>query len=141
MTSDKTLLKLARTFAIALLSFNAIGAIYGGSSLVLYPDGSDLHLDLAFLEHTPFLNYFIPGLILLLFNGVLSLFVVVATAMKCQYYPIYIIGQGLILFGWIIIQMLLIRTINVLHFIMGSVGIALIVCGAVIVHRKNAYSQ
>ncbi len=58
---------------IFLLFFNAIGAFYGSISMLLDPSGSKLQMPLERLEGSPFHDYFMPGVILLLVNGVLPL--------------------------------------------------------------------
>lgn len=59
---------------IFLHFFLGIGALFGGGSLILSPDGSLLHVPITLLQYTPFHNFFIPGLILFLGLGVLPLF-------------------------------------------------------------------
>jgi len=112
-----------------LLLINGIGAIYGGSNLILHPDGSSIQLSLQWLQHTPFHNYFIPGIILFIANGLLSMFVFMALLLKYKNYPWLVIAQGVVLTGWIVIQILLIQTVYFLHIILGSFGIALILLG------------
>lgn len=112
-----------------LLLINGIGAIYGGGNLILHPDGSSIQLSIHWLQHTPFNNYLIPGIILFIANGLLSVFVFIALLLKHKNYPWLVMAQGAILTGWIVIQILLIQTIYFLHIILGSVGIALIVLG------------
>jgi hypothetical protein len=58
---------------VALLVMLAINAFYGGVSLMLAPDGSLLGMKPGWLNNSPFSNYFIPGLLLLIFNGILPL--------------------------------------------------------------------
>jgi hypothetical protein len=112
-----------------LLLFNGLGAVYGGGNLILHPDGSSIQLSEEWLKQTPFTNYFIPGLILFIANGLCSLIVLTALLLNLKNYSWLIIAQGAILTGWIIIQILLILTIYFLHIILGAVGIALILLG------------
>ncbi len=96
---------------------------------MMYTDGSTLQLSPKWLEHTPFENYFIPGIILFSANGLLSIFTVTSLFLNIKNHELLIAGQGMVLAGWILIQIILIRTFHVLHFILGSVGIALIIVG------------
>jgi len=57
----------------ALLALLALNAFYGGISLILAPDGSLLGMQPGWLDKSPFNSYFIPGLLLLLMNGVFPL--------------------------------------------------------------------
>lgn len=115
-----------------LLIFNGAGALYGGWNLMTYPDGSSIHLSLHWLEHTPFTDYLIPGIILFITNGLFSFFAFIALLLKAKKYDRLVMAQGAILTGWIIIQMILIQTIHSLHIIVGSVGIGLIIAGILI---------
>ena len=60
---------------LALHFFLGINGFAGGLLLLLAPDGSLLGLQAGWLAHSPFRNYFIPGMLLLLFNGIFPLFV------------------------------------------------------------------
>lgn len=62
---------IPRWLLIFLLFFNAAGAYYGGALLMASPSGDRLHMTTDQLQDSPFHDFFIPGLILLLFNGVL----------------------------------------------------------------------
>ena len=118
-----------RLIAILLLIFNATGALFGGWSLIQDPTGSDLKLPLTYLEHSPFKDFFIPGLILFIVNGVFSVITIFWTGLQRRQYPWLIIIQGGILTSWIIAQMIMIREINYLHFIYGGLGLSLLWIG------------
>jgi len=120
-----------------LLLFNGAGALYGGWSLITYPDGSGLQLSLDLLEHTPFQNYLIPGIILFVANGLFSLTVFVVMTLNIKGYSWLVVAQGAILTGWIVIQMILIQTVYFLHTLLGSVGLLLILCGSVMMSRQK----
>lgn len=120
-----------------LLLFNGIGAIYGGGNLILYPDGSSIQLSLNWLKHSPFHDYFIPGIILFIANGLFSIFVLISLLFNRRNSSLLVIAQGAILVGWIIIQIILIQTTYFLHGILGGVGIALIILGWI---QKQLYN-
>lgn len=115
--------------AYALLLFNGSGALIGGYSLMRYPDGHMMQLDPSLLQHTPFTNYFIPGLILFMANGCLSTIIIWMLVAKKTRTGVAMIAQGMILGGWIIIQMLLIRTVFFLHIIFILLAIAFLILG------------
>ena len=119
-----------------LLLFNGIGAIYGGINLMIYPDGSSIQLSPDWIEGTMFKNYFIPGLVLFIANGLFSIFTLITLAFNLKNHNWFVIFQGAILTGWILIQILLIQTIYFLHIILGGVGIALIVLGFALKRRE-----
>lgn len=121
--------KFLNVVASLLLLFNGIGALYGGLNFITHPDGSSMQMSTDLLKNSPFQNYFIPGIILFLANGVLSLGVLIALALKYRHSAFLVMVQGTILTGWILIQVILIQTVIVLHFIMGVVGVVLFVVG------------
>lgn len=120
---------LLHILAYILLFFNGVGALFGGWNLMIHPDGSSLQLSLDWLKHTPFPDYLIPGIILFIANGLFSIFVFIAIVLKLRNYYWLVMVQGAILAGWIVIQMALIRTIDFLHVLFGSIGIALFIVG------------
>ncbi|MCP1381094.1 hypothetical protein [Runella salmonicolor] len=124
--------KALRFTAIFLLLFNGIGALYGGGLLIIDPTGGKLQLPLSYLQHAPFKDYLIPGIVLFLGNGVLSCVVSLLTFTHHKRYAHFIVLQGGILTGWILIQVLMVQTVYQLHYVMGAVGLALIGIGSLI---------
>jgi hypothetical protein len=58
---------------IALHLFTGFGALSGGAMLVLEPDGSLLGMQPAWLDGSPFKSYLIPGVILFVMIGCVSI--------------------------------------------------------------------
>ncbi len=56
-----------------LILFLSAGAIYGGGSMIISPDGTLLKMDSSWLDLIPFPNYLIPGIILFMFLGIFPL--------------------------------------------------------------------
>lgn len=131
----KTFLKILASF---LLLFNSIGALYGGWHLINHPDGSSLKISLDLLEHTPFSNFLIPGIILFSVNGVFSFSVFILILLNFRRYPLFVYVQGILLAGWIVIQCILLREINFLHITLGSMGILMMTSG-MILNRLKAF--
>jgi hypothetical protein len=63
---------------IALLALLGVAAVYGGGALVADPTGAGLQLPLSYLDGSPFRDYSIPGIILLLVLGITPLVAAVA---------------------------------------------------------------
>jgi hypothetical protein len=98
-----------------------ISAFAGGASLMLAPDGSLLGLKQNLLQHSPFANYFIPGLLLFFLNGIFPLLVMFGLIFKpewkfFQWFNIYedkhgawtySLLSGIIVLIWIILQQLM----------------------------------
>jgi hypothetical protein len=101
--------KRLRNFSITLLIFNCLSALWGGIGLIYDPSGEFMQIPLYFLQHSPFISYLIPGIILLIANGILSLFIAFITIKRLMYFPFFIIAQGLILAGWLSVQIMMIR--------------------------------
>ena len=118
--------------AIFLLFLIGINALVAGYLFMTDPSGSKIGLSLSYLAHSPFRSYFIPGMILFIFNGVLNMFAGIESLRKVRYYPRLIMFQGLVLAGWISIQIWLVRDINPLHMIMFSIGLILMFSGYLI---------
>lgn len=105
-----------RLLAIVLLFVMGVNALAAGYSFMMAPSGKDVGLSARYLQFSPFTNFFIPGLVLFLLNGVLSIFAAISIIRKTKHYPQLIFLQGLILGGWIVIQVIMVRDFNWLHF-------------------------
>jgi len=125
-------MKGLRTLAIILLIFNGVSASFGGIGLITSPDGSLMEMPLEWLVTTPFKSYFLPGIILLSANGLLSLLISVFVIRKNRSYEVLIVIQGLILTGWIIIQILLLNMFHWLHALYALTGLLMILTGILI---------
>jgi len=118
-----------KIFTLSLLLFNTIGALYGGYNLTIYPDGSSLGLSITLLQHSGFTDFFIPGLVLFIFNGLFGIITLLAVLFNTNRNSFFVLLQGVVLTGWIIVQIILIRTFSYFHAILGCMGIALIIVG------------
>ena len=121
-----------KNIASVLLFLNGVGALYGGLNLIAHPDGSSLQMPLYYLDHPPFRDFLAPGIILLITNGLFSLFVLAVLFFDGEKYPWLVVAQGTILTGWIVIQCLMLQVINSLQVMYGSIGLLLIACGTTI---------
>src|SRR5262249_46572443 len=99
----KMFLKMLVSF---LLIFNGAGAIYGGWNLIADPEGRSMNLSKELLANSPFQNFFIPGIILLLSNGLFCVLALIMILFQTKCYPRFIIYEGLILLGWLITQII-----------------------------------
>ncbi len=120
------------TCAVLLLLLNGTGAVYGGWQLIAHPDGSGLSMTVEYLRYSPFKDYFIPGLVLFIANGLGSFAVLLAIALRYRRAAWLIMAQGAVLCGWIGIQLCMVRIVYYLHFVMGATGVLLLVCGALL---------
>ena len=125
-------MKMLRIVAILLLLFNSMGALFGGWSFINDPTGADLKIPITYLEHSPFNNFLIPGIILFTVNGLFGALTLLWTVFEWKKYAWLIIIQGILLIGWIIVQIILLREFYYLQFIFGSIGLVLLFIGSVL---------
>lgn len=110
----------------ALLLFNGLSALFGGSVLVVAPDGSILGMPLSLLATTPFADFLLPGLILF---TVLGLGSSIGWMLVYRGHPwatrwVRMIGTATVV--WIVTQMIMLRGVSFLHVIYITIGILLI---------------
>lgn len=134
--------RIFRVIAIILLLFNALSALLGGWSLISDPSGESLEMPLRFLDHSPFRNFLVPGIILFITNGILSLLFAVVALLKFMNYSWLVIFQGFILIGWLIIQIIMIRDFyGPFHALYFAVGILLISTGWILARQDQTIYQ
>lgn len=126
---------------IALLIFLSLGALICGAMIMIAPDGSLIGLSMEIAQHMPFPDFFIPGLCLFLFLGVLPLIAAITLMPqhtptwieKLNIYRDYCAGWMLALFSgfgtliWITVQHQMTQTFHVLQTIYAAVGLLILV--------------
>lgn len=127
---------ISRIIAIILLFLTGVNALVAGYLFILDPSGNKMGMDVSYLQYSPFQSFLIPGLVLFFVNGILNVLAGILCIKKVSRYPLLIVLQGLLLCGWIVVQILMVRDINLLHGIMFTIGVALISCGFII--RKSS---
>lgn len=118
--------------SVILLIVLGIAALAGGGAFIYDPSGGALKMPVSFLEHSPFANYLVPGIILFGIIGIGSTVVAVLTVKKIKYYELYIALKGVILMGWILIQMIMIGNTSILQPILFIYGLVITVLGLVL---------
>ncbi|NHZ86863.1 MAG: hypothetical protein GWP19_13480 [Planctomycetia bacterium] len=126
---------------IVLVFFQALSGLAGGFGLTLSPSGESIQMPISMLENTPFNNFLIPGLFLLLVLGVFPTLLGYAMlkepnwnwANKLNVYKkyhflwAYSLYLGLILILWINIEIYMVGGGHILQFIYGILGTLLII--------------
>ncbi|MEX1132874.1 MAG: hypothetical protein WEC15_06590 [Flavobacteriales bacterium] len=127
---------MVRWILFLLLLFNGISAVVAGAMLAYTPDGTTMEMPLSWLDHSPFRSYRIPGLILFSVIGLGSL-VAAALLLKPQKnsgrFP-QMAGGALVV--WILVQMIMLRTVLPIHISFLVIGVLIIVLGERM--RRNA---
>ena len=119
-------MKTILSFMVGLV---AISALLSGILMVIRPDGSLLGIPLSLLDTTPIHDYSIPGVLLsLLVGGIHGAALVLLVLNKPAKFTLSVVA-GLVLTGWILIQIVLIHQINWLHLTFLGMGLLIILLG------------
>jgi hypothetical protein len=132
-----------RTFAgwllIVLQALLGVGAVAGGSFLVIDPSGGMMGMPSDMMKVTLFPDYLIPGIILLLGLGVFPLIIMVALVKKWDWkwgeklnvfkhlhwswtFSLYI---GFMLIIWITVQAYILEVMAIIHVVYIALGLAI----------------
>jgi hypothetical protein len=130
-----------RILAIIVLFLNSISGFFGGICFIIYPDGRLLHAPLSLLEHSPFSDFLIPGIILLSANGILSFVILLMTIKKSKNYEKGIIAQGCISMGWITCEYIIVRVYDNLQAIYFLLGLVLFLTGLLLWRKRKITVQ
>jgi hypothetical protein len=98
---------LLRILVLCLLFLLGVSALAGSYHLISDPSGQALQMPLELLNGTPFRNYLIPGVILLLTSGISSLIIALLTIKKAKKYSVWIVLQGVALLIWLSAELVL----------------------------------
>jgi hypothetical protein len=123
-----------------LLLFLSLGALYGGGSLIISPDGSLLQMDKSWLDLIPFSNFLVPGIILFALLGIFPLVALIGLFIlknnrlfsSINIYKdkswgwTFSLYAGIICLFWIIIQQLVAEYL-ILQSIMAANGLLIII--------------
>ncbi len=115
-----------KTLLFILLSFIAVTATLSGLLMISKPDGGLINLSPSLLDGTPFKNFLVPGILLAVIVGGANLLAVV---FNMQLHPnryYWAMAGGIIISGWIVMQMILINAVYWLHFLYLVIGIIII---------------
>ena len=119
----------ARILAMGTLLFLGATSVLGAVPLLRDPHGSPLSMPQSLLAHSPFHSFLVPGLALLFCNGLLSFVIFSAVIRKQKYYGRWIFVQGLVLAGWLLVEVAVLRFVVWPHWFYGGVACLLLICG------------
>ena len=100
--------------------------------LISDPSGYSMELPIELLSQTPFDNYLVPGILLLVAIGFLSIAVCTLTIRQTANYTMFLILQGCVLFIWLTTELIMnIEFYHTLyHLPLYIISILLIVIGS-----------
>jgi hypothetical protein len=109
--SSQPLPTIARV-AAALEIFLGLGALFGGGQFIVAPDGHLLGMTTATLAGSPFQSYLVPGIMLFICIGVGPLLAAALTLRRHPSAPLAGLAVGLVLVGWIAVEMVFLAGIG-----------------------------
>lgn len=113
---------------LLLILFQGLSGILGGVGLVLDPSGKSLQIPISWLDNSPFSDYLIPGIILLIILGVFPIVTLYRLwfNMKWAWLFAQVIGFALII--WIGVEILIVgyQPNPPLQLIYGLVGLIIL---------------
>jgi hypothetical protein len=122
-------MKAARFVSLFALVFLALSSVVGAVPMLTDPRGQPWQMPQSLLAHSPFHSYLVPGIVLLVMNGLMSMFVCVLVLRRKRGYGLWIAAQGCILFGWLTVECIVLRMVIWPHYVYGAVALVLVVAG------------
>jgi hypothetical protein len=109
---------------LALLLFQGLSGIAGGAALVAKPSGAVLRMPVSNLRDSPFHDFLVPGLILLLVLGVSPLLTLAGlwARQAWAWYSSFAVGCGLVIFEIVEVSVV---GFSFLQIVYGAVGVAI----------------
>jgi len=95
--------RLANVLGILQL-FIGVGAVAGGLALILDSSGANVRMPLEMLNRSPFTDFLIPGIVLLIVNGLGSIAGGILSFKLFRYAAETALVLGAFLVAWILIQ-------------------------------------
>ncbi len=116
-------LEPARGLLATTLTVLGLSAMVGGAALMATPSGAWLGLSRAILAHTPFESFFVPGLVLAGVVGLTQLFAARLVWRNDGAANGVAFVAGGVLAGWMVVQMLMLRTMVPLQLLTAVLGL------------------
>ncbi len=131
-------MKLPRWLAILALGFLTISSVVGAVPMILDPDGTPWQMPQSLLDPSPFNSYLIPGIMLFIVNGVLSLAALIGVVRKDPGHGGWVVLQGAVLAAWVLVEVAMIRHIWAVHCLYLGLAAVLIVSGNLLTREPLA---
>ena len=124
-TNNEVKRNAKRRIAIALLLIVGLSALAAGYGFIDDPSGRALGMSTDYIRHSPFRSFLVPGIVLFTVNGLLAIIAATFTMLRGWRYQDLIFLQGLVLNGWIAVQVVMVRDFNLLHGLCLLIGLLL----------------
>lgn len=143
-----------RNLLIFLLAFLGLGAIFGGAVLIISPSGRLFGMPLSMLKNSPFNNFLLPGIILIIVLGIFPVALTVVLVKKpankiaelFNFYKdmywgwTYSIYTAFALIIWIQVEMTFLRAVHWSHSLYMFLAIAILFV-ALLPQVRNHYKN
>lgn len=113
---------------LILIHFQGLSGLVGGIGLVIDPTGESLQIPISWLDNSPFSDYLIPGLILMIVLGFFPIITLYRLWFKMNWALLFAKVLGLALIVWIAVEILIIdyQPNPPLQLIYGLVGLLIL---------------
>ena len=126
---------------VLLVTFESLGAIYGGISLISDPTGEKLDLPKELLEGAIFSSFLIPGIILFILLGIFPLFLIFPLLFRPRWriferlniYPTYhwswtfTLYTSILLIIWVDVQIIILEYGSVIQAAFSLMGVVMLI--------------
>lgn len=126
-----------RISAMVLLGLVSLNALVAGFLFMIDPSGARLGLSVELLKFTAFSSFFIPGLVLFSINGLFALLTLWALFRFWPFCAFLLCCQGLLLSGWILLQIIMMREFNPLQGSLLVIGMFFILAGVLLLRQSD----
>ncbi len=130
----------SRNMLLFLLAFLGLGALFGGGVFIISPSGKLLRMPLSMLDHSPFHNFLVPGIVLFTILGLMPVLLVFALIKKpvskfAEYFNCYkdmywawtfCIYGAFALITWLQTEMTILHAVHWLHSLYMAIAIAIL---------------
>jgi menaquinone-dependent protoporphyrinogen oxidase len=133
--------RAVRRSLVALCAFTGLTASAGGIALALRPDGALLRAPMSLLQHTPFVDFLVPGLLLSVV-GLANL--AAASALVSTPRPIaeaLSFFSGAAVTGFVAVEMIMFRSVNWLQLLFFVIGLITMVQSLKLRRRRAPVSR
>ncbi len=128
-------MKEARIVAIVTLIFLGLSGVIGAIPLIVNPGDEPWSMPQSLLQYSPFRSYLV-----LVANGLLSVWALWLAVRSRPGYGWWVVVQGVVLLGWLIVEVAMLRLMVWPHYLYGAVAMALVTSGIAIVRTNSSDS-
>jgi len=124
---------------LALHLLLGIGAVAGGFGAVMDPSGESMGATTEMLKVGPFRDFLIPGLFLLVVNGLGNLAAAVGAWRRYAFQPYVSSGLGVVMMLWIVIQVIVLQSVVALHVATFLLGMAVTLVALILAWKQRLF--